>query len=182
VTELLKQADDRWRKRVLGNGPASIGLKGCVLLSVINAARELGTRISLTPLEANASCVVGQAFDGQALNVERAARLFGLSAPYTGRTVIGAGELPRALSVALGSGMALVRVDYVGRGEPTDDGRHTILARAFGVGGQQVECWDPAAGRVLLSFPGLSAKVRWGDKDERTYRVVKVHPIRVLSS
>lgn len=183
MTQLLLQADPQWSRRVIGNGPGSIGQKGCVLLSVINAARELGTRISLTPLEANASCVVGEAFDGQALNVEKAARLFGLSAPYSGRTVIGAGAtLPNALEQALSSGLALLRVDYVGRTPPTDDGRHTILARAFGPGRQQVECWCPAAGRVLMAFPSLAAKARWGERDERGYRVVKVHPIRVLSS
>lgn len=178
--QLLYQADRAWSRNIIALGPQTIGRVGCVLTSLVNAARDLGTRPSLTPPEANTTCVVADCFDGASLHIEAAAELFGLMAPYAKRATLAKGsDLRRCLTETLDArGQALLRVDYKNRGTPTDDGRHTILARGWtSPGKQQVECWCPAVGRLLLPLGSLEVDAVWGASDTRRYRVVKVHPV-----
>lgn len=185
MSDLLYQSDRRWGRHALGLAAATYGKSGCVALSVINAARELGSRPSLTPLDANSPLVAVGAFPPESptkLNVEKAAELFGLSAPYSARKTAAAGDdLAAAITTALkDDSCALLRVAYVGRHDPNHDGHHTILARGWtSPGRQQVECWCPAVGRVLIALPALTGTAEWSQSDTRTYKVVKVHPIRV---
>lgn len=181
MTPLLYQNAAPHHRDVLGHGPNSIGAAGCVLASIAGAAIDLGTRPALTMRTANQACIVADAFDGDALRVDVAAKAFGLHAPYSGRRVLGDGtDLAAVLVDTLkAGGRALLRIDHTGR--RAEKGTHTILARALQPGHQQAECWCPAVGRIFVSIPGLvSDKAFWSKGDERVYRVVKVHPVVVL--
>lgn len=177
TTGPLYQSDTHWTGLPLGDGPSTIGKKGCLLVALTMAARETGVRPSLLPPHANLFCLEAGAFEGDALIIHKAAAALDLEAPLFERVVapIGSGALIDAVSNALTAGdLAILHVDHEG----DDDGDHFILA--YAIKGDRVLCYDPAVGRVSLTWPGLESagEVVWGPKDFRRYRVTAVRPIR----
>ena len=129
---VLWQNDPRWGKETLLDGPGRIGAYGCVLLSLVHAARRWGDRPGLSPVRLNAMAREVGACDRDRLIVHEAAPLVGLEAPLAER-VEGTAEKPaphedilRAIEKALADpdGGALLRVATDGGTK----GRHTILA------------------------------------------------------
>ena len=182
TTGPLYQADTHWSGLTLGDGPSTIGKSGCLLVCLTLAARELGALPSLLPPHANLLCLQAGAFSGDALVVHLAAAALDLEAPLDDRVKapIGSGALIDAVSDALTSGaLAILHVDHDSNRPAGDvDADHFILA--YQIKGDRVLCYDPAVGRVSLTWPGLESAgdVVWGPKDFRRYRVVAVRPIR----
>jgi hypothetical protein len=178
----LAQADRRWGSLKLGIGDATIGGAGCVLVSLVEAARFLETRPGLLPPHANEQARQAGCFDGSLIRVHDAAPLFGLSAPLSQRVVTY--EEPKATPKDLvatiegvigDGGVALLRVQH-------DKGQHTILCTNLreGAGGLvEMVCTDSAPGtQIILSFPELAGLSVWKKGDVRRYRVIGVRPVR----
>lgn len=182
----LYQADAHWSGLTLGKGPSTIGKSGCLLVCLTMAAREFGVRPTLLPPHANLLCLEAGAFDGDALIVHLAAAALDLDAPLAERIVapVGSGALIDAVSDALvGGALAILHVDHDSTRPSGDaDADHFILA--YQIKGDRVLCYDPAVGRVQLTWPGLQSAgdVVWGPKDFRRYRVMAVRPIRKAAS
>lgn len=184
MTTWLAQADGRWSKLQLGNGPSHIGAAGCVLTSLVMAARELGVAPDMIPPHANTKCLAAGAFTGDALIVPKAALAVGLIAdadPSTGTPCHP--SLHGAIVKALADGVAMVRVDL--NGDPQGD--HTILAVRENDDGS-FQCLCPAVGPMVIGAD-LRATVDWGRHEGegaarhwvpsiRVYRVVGVRGVR----
>lgn len=177
--KVLAQADPRWSKALLGDGTATIGRAGCVLASLVEAARRKAGRDDVSIPMLNEMAIAAGAFNGSELRVDDAAQLVGLDAPYADRVSASPGDprLVRALERCLADpdGGALVRVDHNGDGK----GDHTIFVYGWSPNTPKaILCTDSAPAKtVQLSFPALTVTVPWG-KVAKHYRVVAVHPIR----
>jgi hypothetical protein len=178
----LAQNDRRWGSIKLGDGDATIGGAGCVLVALVEAARFLETRpAGLLPPHANEQARQAHAFYESQLIVHQAAPLFGLTAPLAERVQAGTGVTAKDLATALegvlaDGGVAMLRVAH-------DKGEHTVLCtRLVNTdmnGGVEAECTDSAPGTVIrLAFPELVGTVMWKKGDVRRYRVLGVRPIR----
>ncbi len=177
----IRQADQRWSTILLGDGPATIGRAGCLLVCLVESARLLAGRPDLLPPHANELCRQVGAFFGSALVVREAAKALGLESPDDEK-VDSDGDMADALERALAKGHAVVHVDHDSAREDGDpEGDHFLLAVGFArpAGGPlHVECYDPATGvPVWLSWPDLAATARWG-KRIKQYRAVSVRPLR----
>lgn len=185
LPEPLYQSDRHWASLTLGEGPATIGRGGCLLLCLTMAARILGTRPSILPVHANLEFLDVNAFHGDALVIHLAAPTLGLDAPLKERVKAppGSGVLRDATEDALFSGsLAILHVDHDGDRPGGDvDGDHFILAHR--IEGNRLLCMDPAVGRVSLTWPGLESagEVLWGKEDRRKYHTIAVRPVRKAS-
>lgn len=176
----LYQADNRWSQITLGAGPSTIGRGGCLLTCLSMAARILGTRPSLIPPHANKAFQDASVYDGDRLRIHDAAPVLGLLAPLSERVASSPGDahIKDAIRDAFGAdGLAILHVDYDGN-KPGGDvgGDHFILAVEKQP--SAIICYDPAVGRVSLSWPLLEGLAVWSKTDRRLYCVVGVRPIR----
>lgn len=192
----LRQSDPLWSGLQLGFGASTIGRGGCLLMAVLAAAHERGSKpASFGPREANELFKRVGAFrlpdgtvGGSNLVIHIAAAAVGLEAPYEARSMGNAGDpaLVGALERALELGMAIVHVDHDARragGDAAPD--HFVLAYAreqIVNGTIEAVCYDPAPReqrdrRLRLPIPELAAQVRWSAKDTRDYAVRAVRPI-----
>lgn len=193
------QGDPAHASTLLGWGPSTFHGAGCVLMCLVRAAHHLGTRPSLSPIDANkllrdAGCFRRRRADGLLvtatrddggclLHVPSAAAELGLSAPDKGVLRLGVHDAPTVragLARAVVPGVALLWVDHdsdTPLGDP--EGDHYVLAFGWDRSGGVVLCDDPATGDVTrLAWPSLAAKnVRWGRKTKDYRSVLTVRPI-----
>lgn len=175
----LWQNAEPWGPMMLGDGPSSIGHGGCMLTLLTEAARRIGGRPTLLPHHTNEIAKKADAFKGDNLDVERAARALGLECPYAERIenpmgMVSPAKLDADIAKMLDRGFCIIHVDHDG----DKKGDHFIMAT--GSSGSNFDCADPALARsVFLLRPILTAAVRWGKK-EKTYRVQSIRPIRAL--
>lgn len=174
---VLWQGDPRWGKALLGDGTSTIGKAGCVLTSLVEAARRIGGRPDMSIPMLNELATNAGVFSGSELVVAEAAQLVGLDAGPRIDAAPGDQRLRAAIEHALSrpDGGAIVRVDHNGDGK----GDHTIFAYGWHEGPPKaIKCTDSAPAKVItLSWPALTATVQWG-KVAKHYRVVRVQAIR----
>lgn len=182
---VFHQWDPKFRGTRLGFGPATFWGGGCVLFSIVHAARACGASPALDPLHANEMLRKAKAFDRDELRIHDAAPVFGMEAPLDERypKVGEARPDDDGLSDALINceGFALLRVHLFVEG--VDRGGHTVFAHdaiALEGGALELEVADSASakGCERIAWPDLTGDVRWTDKLAYRYRVVSVRPIR----
>lgn len=173
------QGDARWGTILLGDGPSTIGRAGCMLVLLTEAARRQTGRTTLMPPQANEILKRADAFKGDSLDAEKAARALGMECPYAERVdnpmgMVSPTKLDGQITKMLERGLCIIHVDHNGDLK----GDHFIMA--IGSSGSNFECLDPALARsVFLLRPVLTVAVKWRGK-EKTYRVQSIRPIRPL--
>lgn len=172
---LVYQADTRWHHLALGHGPSTIGRSGCVLTSLVIAARQLATRAGLTPAQANLQLLVARCFVDDRLLVDRAASTLGLAIKTRESTAVGdsADKHAAAVRASVSCGVALVRVDHTG----DSVGDHTVVAIGISDDGVNAVILDPAAGLVTLDLATCTCVAWWGRTHLVHYSVTAVQPV-----
>ncbi len=174
MTEVVYQSQHHF---IVGRGPHTCGVIGCVLCSCVMALRDLGIDSSISPEILNMTALEDGAFDStpshEALDVPRALARYPVH--VEGKSTTCLAEV-RDRIFAL-KGRALVRVAF------TDEsiGDHTILGTSVEKDGSMI-CLDPAIGHVRLNPSLKAAHLPWGhDKDGKQifkdYRVVNLRGI-----
>jgi hypothetical protein len=183
---ILRQNDREWRADHLGEGVASIGRYGCLLVVLTQALIELGLEPQANPKDINARLKKARAFapSSSSLVLPHAAAALGLTSPLDARvdSADPAALVPAIETTLATGGLAVLHVDHDaarkgGDGAPD----HFTLATALKAqpdGTVKLANLDPATGREeLLDWPALTGTVRWSDLDERRYRVLSVRPL-----
>lgn len=195
MTRFLRQADAAWTKDQLGIGSSTIGRAGCLLTSLCIAAQQVRDGVDDAPIlpdHANNLARNAGAFVGSGLIVEKAAPLFGFSAPRIDRVDGDKARLRACLKDLFGvpgGHMALLHVDRdegAANGDPEAD--HWIL----GLRGEMVDvydepmlprvswdivCADPATGEECrINVDTLQGTTTWGVA-KKLFQVRSVQPL-----
>ena len=182
----LAQADHRWSKLAVGHADLvahpkhTYGWVGCLSTAACMAVNALtGSKLTPPEFQAHALAKDAQAWSGVLINLERALRVFGLSAPdgMRVRSHIGDPALVALANACFTHGKAcLLHVDHnssLPRGDPFGD--HFLFAYAL-VDGKYL-CADPAPGSVVeVDAQALEGESKWGE-ELKHYRVVSVAPV-----